>query len=287
VIGGNDEILQSSSSTSKKSTTTTTKRSSRKDPTPRAPPSSYNPQDILKPPINPTIGLEDDVDSEPENSDAEKEGIWDPKDHIRLTLRKNRDGIQHDEEDSDEENERTLEWDSIFLHTAQKLEKEFLERQSKNSTYSDTTKVQGDIYGDDDCVEKYDDEDDEEELDLKLEEYMAAMDLELSKTNIGKDFNRPGKKSNQSNENSASKLWAPESVEALFEKLERKGLFQDGSKNVGDDVQDSDEEFNMDINLVQNLMESFSAQQGLPGPTSNLLGRMGLLLPRNDDNNTR
>lgn len=35
----------------------------------------------------------------------------------------------------------------------------------------------------------------------------------------------------------------------------------------------------VDINLVQNLLDSFSTQQGLPGPASNLLGLMGLKLP--------
>ncbi|KAF3777717.1 ecdysoneless-like protein [Nymphaea thermarum] len=36
----------------------------------------------------------------------------------------------------------------------------------------------------------------------------------------------------------------------------------------------------MDVNLVQSLIDSFSSQQGLPGPASNLLGLLGLQLPR-------
>ena len=43
-----------------------------------------------------------------------------------------------------------------------------------------------------------------------------------------------------------------------------------------------EEEFNpvdVDVNLVKSLLDSFSSQQGLPGPASNLLGLMGLQLP--------
>lgn len=35
----------------------------------------------------------------------------------------------------------------------------------------------------------------------------------------------------------------------------------------------------LDINLVQNLMASFEAQEGLPGPVGNLFAMMGLNLP--------
>jgi hypothetical protein len=35
----------------------------------------------------------------------------------------------------------------------------------------------------------------------------------------------------------------------------------------------------LDLNLVKNLLESYSSQQGLAGPVSNLLGSMGLSLP--------
>ncbi|GAB2260803.1 hypothetical protein Droror1_Dr00011658 [Drosera rotundifolia] len=36
----------------------------------------------------------------------------------------------------------------------------------------------------------------------------------------------------------------------------------------------------VDVNLVQNILDSFYSQQGLPGPASNLFGLMGLQLPR-------
>lgn len=45
----------------------------------------------------------------------------------------------------------------------------------------------------------------------------------------------------------------------------------------------TDEEFapvDVDFNLVKNLLDSFSSQQGNPGPASNLLGLLGLQLPQ-------
>lgn len=35
----------------------------------------------------------------------------------------------------------------------------------------------------------------------------------------------------------------------------------------------------LDLNLVQNLLASYEAQEGLPGPVGNLFGMMGLHLP--------
>ena len=39
----------------------------------------------------------------------------------------------------------------------------------------------------------------------------------------------------------------------------------------------------LDLNLVKNLLESYSSQHGLAGPVSNLLGTMGLTLPDDRD----
>ena len=42
---------------------------------------------------------------------------------------------------------------------------------------------------------------------------------------------------------------------------------------------DEDAGVDLDFNLVQNLLASYNAQGGLPGPISNLVGMMGLELP--------
>lgn len=51
------------------------------------------------------------------------------------------------------------------------------------------------------------------------------------------------------------------------------------SAQTEDDVQPLD----VDVNLVANLLESLSSQEGLAGPASNLLHSLGLRLPPNAD----
>lgn len=51
------------------------------------------------------------------------------------------------------------------------------------------------------------------------------------------------------------------------------------SKAAGD-VEEEFAPVDVDINLVKSLMDSFSSQDGLPGPATNLLGLMGLQLPQ-------
>lgn len=49
-----------------------------------------------------------------------------------------------------------------------------------------------------------------------------------------------------------------------------------------DDIDDEDDDFkpvNVDMNAVKNLLHSYEAQHGRPGPTSNILGGMGMRLP--------
>ena len=56
-------------------------------------------------------------------------------------------------------------------------------------------------------------------------------------------------------------------------------------KASADDIDDLEEDFqpvNVNLNLVSNLLESYSSQEGLAGPTSNILGSMGVHLPPPD-----
>ena len=44
-----------------------------------------------------------------------------------------------------------------------------------------------------------------------------------------------------------------------------------------------DEDFSpvdVDVNLVKSFLDSYSSQEGLPGPASNLLGLMGMQFPQ-------
>ncbi|XVE83054.1 hypothetical protein DITRI_Ditri16bG0056400 [Diplodiscus trichospermus] len=94
----------------------------------------------------------------------------------------------------------------------------------------------------------------EDEEDSFVHSYSDAMDTELKNTTLTKSFIHANEKSVKNEGTSAA-------------------------------VEDKDEEFtpvDVDVNLVKNLLDSFSTQQGLPGPTSNLLGLMGIQLPKDD-----
>ena len=59
-------------------------------------------------------------------------------------------------------------------------------------------------------------------------------------------------------------------------------LKHDSAVNVKDPG-DFDEEIDIDLNLAQNLLESFKGQAGMAGPSGNLLGMMGVHMPRDDN----
>ncbi|GAA6231629.1 protein ecdysoneless homolog [Lates japonicus] len=127
-----------------------------------------------------------------------------------------------------------------------------------------------------------DDDDEEEEEEAKEEEssdhvemngtetldslrkYMDQMDQELMSTNIGKSFSQTNY--NKADlDNGSPHPSAPGSVP-------REG-------ETGEEIQPLD----VDLNLVTNLLESLSCQDGLAGPASNLLQSLGLHLPPNSD----
>ncbi|NXP24850.1 ECD protein, partial [Scytalopus superciliaris] len=98
------------------------------------------------------------------------------------------------------------------------------------------------------------------ELIGSLKSYMNEMDRELAQTNVGKSFTTRRK--------------GASSVKAA------------SSESADPDSGAEDPELapvDVDMNLVANLLESYSAQAGLAGPTSNLLQSMGVYLPENTD----
>ncbi|XP_048800627.1 protein ecdysoneless homolog [Lagopus muta] len=116
---------------------------------------------------------------------------------------------------------------------------------------------------DDDLDAEYQREDEEvspKELIGSLKSYMDEMDRELAQTNVGKSFT-----------------------------TQKKGAYSaksTTSQNAGLDSEEEDAELtpvDVDMNLVTNLLESYSAQAGLAGPTSNILQSMGVYLPENTD----
>lgn len=98
-----------------------------------------------------------------------------------------------------------------------------------------------------------------------LHSYMDVLDRELAHTNIGKSFAK------KKNEHSASHPKEGDDGSSEEEVcLEESGLAP----------------VDVDLNLVTNILESYSSQSGLAGPASNLLQSMGVHLPDNTDQET-
>ncbi|KAL4200870.1 hypothetical protein AMTRI_Chr02g213290 [Amborella trichopoda] len=98
--------------------------------------------------------------------------------------------------------------------------------------------------------------------DTFMHSYTDALNAELKTTTLGQSFVRADNEEWWVHVKSSARLIGMASAS--------------GDANGDDDFTPVD----IDVNLVQSLLESFSSQQGLPGPTSNLLGLMGLQLPR-------
>ncbi|XP_008580384.1 PREDICTED: protein SGT1 [Galeopterus variegatus] len=104
-----------------------------------------------------------------------------------------------------------------------------------------------------------------EEASLKgtldnLKSYMAQMDQELAHTSIGKSFT------------------TRKQVEPLSQTTNNNSDEEDSG--AGESIMAP---VDVDLNLVSNILESYSSQAGLAGPASNLLQSMGVQLPDNTD----
>ncbi|KAH9492818.1 hypothetical protein Btru_024789 [Bulinus truncatus] len=109
--------------------------------------------------------------------------------------------------------------------------------------------------------------------DKKLEILMDAMDRELAETDIGKSFERVPKPVKPKRPPPP----APRSA----------GSHTTKRKVPEKNIEDEDDDFqpvNIDLNVVKNTLESFKAQQGLPGPASNILAGFGIKLPQDKVN---
>ena len=66
--------------------------------------------------------------------------------------------------------------------------------------------------------------------------------------------------------------------------LKGKARGEQGDEKGGDSEEESDDEdIDIDFNLAKNLLESFKSQAGMAGPGGNLLGMMGMQLPRDEE----
>jgi len=65
-------------------------------------------------------------------------------------------------------------------------------------------------------------------------------------------------------------------------KKDLKAKQRAGTADNQDLESDSDGEVGIDFNLAKNLLESFKSQAGMAGPGGNLMGLMGMRLPRDE-----
>ncbi|KAJ2572619.1 hypothetical protein IW140_000734 [Coemansia sp. RSA 1813] len=92
------------------------------------------------------------------------------------------------------------------------------------------------------------------EMHISLDAVMDAMDRELGESKVGQSFVQSTRHGNSST--------------------------SDNSEGHSmDDIPDVD----VDLNLVENIVESFRAQEGLAGPAGTMLGQFGIHLPHMED----
>ncbi|KAL2246666.1 UNVERIFIED_CONTAM: Protein ecdysoneless [Sesamum indicum] len=105
-------------------------------------------------------------------------------------------------------------------------------------------------------------EDIEEGGDQFMRSYSDALNKELKATTLSKTFVHAHDQASRKNNE---------------EESSRKN--DEGTSNANDEMDDELTPVDVDINLVKNFLDSYTSQEGLSGPASNLLGLMGLRLP--------
>ena len=112
-----------------------------------------------------------------------------------------------------------------------------------------------------DDVDKSSDDDEEE-----IQRISKAMEVELKQAGalqLGTRSNTKG----QGNQRSIA-----ENRNSAFSEVEDS-----------EEESEDDKELDIDFNLAKNMLESFKSQSGLSGPGGNLMGMMGMRLPRDED----
>lgn len=74
-------------------------------------------------------------------------------------------------------------------------------------------------------------------------------------------------------------FWVMEGVVYLSPNIMFKNVMMQGTSSCNDHMDEELTPVDVDFNLVKNFLDSYSSQEGLSGPASNLLGLMGLRLP--------
>ncbi|KAI1117804.1 SGT1-domain-containing protein [Nemania sp. NC0429] len=184
------------------------------------------------------------------------EGVeLDDMDHDNDSSDDDEGGEGEDDDESSEDEDRAVSFDEDQFN---RMMREMMglppEEESRLSTATSREGLQGRWVDDS--------EEDEEEEDIR--QIAAQMEAELKELGaLQLDVNPQGAKVLTSKESAATK--------------------DKGKSNEQAGEESGDEEVDIDYNLAKNLLESFKSQAGLAGPAGNLLGMMGLQLPRDED----
>ncbi|KAG9236058.1 SGT1 protein-domain-containing protein, partial [Amylocarpus encephaloides] len=161
------------------------------------------------------------------------------------------------EEDSDDEDKELSFDENEFARMMREMMGLPAEEEASNTKPTSTSQMKST-----NRVEELDSDKDEDAQEAKeIQELMKGMEAEL-------------------NEAGALNLDpAPSKAPALnFASLTKK------QKDVFESEDESgDDGIDIDFNLAKNLLESFKSQAGMPGPGGNLMGMMGMQLPRDED----
>jgi hypothetical protein len=109
---------------------------------------------------------------------------------------------------------------------------------------------------------------------------MQAMDAELARSrSSSKKLASSPQPANNKGKGKATVVDDKEDIEAAMDAELKAALETNGTEN---EDEDEDDDVPGDYNLIKNFLESFKSQAGLPGPVSNLAGRLqpGWTLPR-------
>lgn len=104
--------------------------------------------------------------------------------------------------------------------------------------------------------------------EISIHEVMKAMEMELADAGV------------------IQKISAPKLNEPMPQTQSHSSELQGPEAPKFAPVQESDtDDVDIDYNLAKNLLESFKSQHGAAGPGGNLLGLIGMRLPRDEDDN--
>ncbi|GAB1610168.1 protein ecdysoneless homolog [Argonauta hians] len=107
----------------------------------------------------------------------------------------------------------------------------------------------------------------------EIKSYLKAMDMELSKTTLGKSFEQKTKPKQPPKKADPPQRPQPPPPPHTH------SVPHNGSTQSPDDIDDEDEGFrpvNIDVNIVKNMLASHNIQPGQPGPATNILSSMGV-----------